>query len=52
MKNIIIIGAGPAGLTAADELIKKEKEPCNITILEKSGEIGLCLLKNFVKTEG
>ena len=40
MKNIIIIGAGPAGLTAADELIKKEKEPCNITILEKSGEIG------------
>lgn len=40
MKNIIIIGAGPAGLTAADELVKKEKEPCNITILEKSGEIG------------
>src|SRR5689334_25353854 len=37
-KNAIIIGAGPAGLTAAYELLKRT----DITpiILEKSGEIG------------
>lgn len=38
-KNIIIIGAGPAGLTAAYELLKKSKE-VNVTILEETGEIG------------
>lgn len=39
MKKVIIIGAGPAGLTAAYELIKKD--PTNeITILERSNVIG------------
>ena len=39
MKKVIIIGAGPAGLTAAYELIKKD--PTNdITILEASDVIG------------
>jgi len=37
-KNIIIIGAGPAGLTAAYELAKTDR--FNITILEESEYIG------------
>ncbi|MBP5671916.1 MAG: NAD(P)/FAD-dependent oxidoreductase [Lentisphaeria bacterium] len=39
MKNAIIIGAGPAGLTAAYELHKKSPE-WTITILEESNAIG------------
>lgn len=39
MKKVIIIGAGPAGLTAAYELLKKQ-EGYQVTILEKSGDIG------------
>lgn len=38
-KNIIIIGAGPAGLTAGYELLKKSKK-YNVTILEESKDIG------------
>ena len=37
-KNILIIGAGPAGLTAAYELLKTEKY--NVKILEESKFIG------------
>jgi len=39
MKMVIIIGAGPAGLTAAYELLKKH-EGYQVTILEKSDSIG------------
>lgn len=39
MKNIVIIGAGPAGLTAAYELLKSEKNVV-VMILEESGVIG------------
>lgn len=39
MKKIIIIGAGPAGLTAADKLLD-EKEKYEVIILEESQEIG------------
>ena len=39
MKKIVIIGAGPAGLTAAHELLKN-KEDYEVTILEESNEIG------------
>ena len=39
MKNVIIIGAGPAGLTAGYELLKKNKD-YKVTILEESSEIG------------
>lgn len=39
MKNAVIIGAGPAGLTAAYELLKKSKS-YNVIILEESDEIG------------
>lgn len=39
MKKIVIIGAGPAGLTAARELQKKDNS-YDIVILEESGEIG------------
>ena len=39
MKRIVIIGAGPAGLTAAYELLKN-KEDYEVTILEESNEIG------------
>lgn len=39
MKKVIIIGAGPAGLTAAYELLKQSKQ-YEVVILEKSGEIG------------
>ena len=39
MKKVIIIGAGPAGLTAGYELLKKSKD-IEITILEETAEIG------------
>ena len=39
-KKVIIIGAGLAGLTAAYELLKTNKEKYDITILEEINEIG------------
>lgn len=39
MKKVIIIGAGPAGLTAGAELLCKSKD-FDVTILEESTEIG------------
>ena len=39
MKTAVIIGAGPAGLTAAYELNKRSKD-WRIVVLEASGEIG------------
>ena len=39
MKKIVIIGAGPAGLTAAYELLKSSKE-YEVLILEESNAIG------------
>ncbi len=39
MKKVVIIGAGPAGLTAAYELLKKH-EGFSVTVLEKSSSIG------------
>ena len=39
MKKAIIIGAGPAGVTAAYELLSRSKE-YDVTILEESNEIG------------
>ena len=38
MKKIVIIGAGPAGLTAAYELLKTGD--CQVTVLEASGTLG------------
>ena len=40
MKKVVIIGAGPAGLTAAFELKKRVPQDYDVTILEESGEIG------------
>lgn len=40
MKKIVIIGAGPAGLTAANELLKNNTEEYEIVILEGSQSIG------------
>ncbi len=40
MKKIIIIGAGPAGLTAANELLKDGSKEFEVTILEESQVIG------------
>lgn len=40
MKKIVIIGAGPAGLTAANELLKNNTEPYEIVILEETQVIG------------
>ncbi len=37
-KNVVIIGAGPAGLTAAYELLKAGS--ADVTVLEVSGDIG------------
>ena len=39
-KEVVIIGAGPAGLTAAYELLKSNREKYQVTILEESDEIG------------
>ncbi|HQJ01616.1 MAG TPA: NAD(P)-binding protein, partial [Flexilinea sp.] len=39
-KKVIIIGAGPAGLTAAFELLRQEPESYNVTVLEESAAIG------------
>ena len=38
MQKVIIIGAGPAGLTAAYELLKKKEY--DVTVLEKTDRIG------------
>ena len=38
-KKVIIIGAGPAGLTAAYELLK-ETEKYEVIILEQDGQVG------------
>ncbi|MCH4238994.1 MAG: NAD(P)/FAD-dependent oxidoreductase [Oscillospiraceae bacterium] len=40
MKRVIIIGAGPAGLTAAHDLLTRAGNSYAVTILEESGEIG------------
>ena len=40
MKTAIIIGAGPAGLTAAYELVRKGGDGWNVVILEESDQIG------------
>lgn len=39
MKNVVIIGAGPAGLTAAYELLR-EPGAYRVILLEESGQIG------------
>ena len=39
MKKVVIVGAGPAGLTAAYELLRSGKD-YEVTILEESGEVG------------
>ena len=40
MKKVIIIGAGPAGLTAAYELLKDNSGEYEVTILEETDAIG------------
>lgn len=39
MKKVYVIGAGPAGLTAAYELLKQSKD-YEVTVLEESGAMG------------
>lgn len=40
MEKIIIIGAGPAGITAGYELLKYNKDKYEVIILEESNEVG------------
>ena len=40
MKKVVIIGAGPAGLTAGYELLKDKKEEYEVLILEESQDVG------------
>lgn len=47
MKKVVIIGAGPAGITAAFQLLKNTKDEYEIIILEESNEIG-GILRNFI----
>ncbi|MBC8530532.1 NAD(P)/FAD-dependent oxidoreductase [Gehongia tenuis] len=39
MKRVVIIGAGPAGLTAAHEILSRSKD-YEVVVLEETGEIG------------
>ncbi|MDE6232119.1 MAG: NAD(P)-binding protein, partial [Lachnospiraceae bacterium] len=39
-KKVVIIGAGPAGITAGYELIKQTNGEYEVIILEESSEIG------------
>lgn len=39
-KKVVIIGAGPAGLTAAYELLKDKNDQYDVKILEETSEIG------------
>jgi len=38
--RVVIIGAGPAGLTAAYELLKDDKDKYEVTILEAENQVG------------
>lgn len=40
MKKVVIIGAGPAGLTAGYELLKEKKEEYEVIILELDKQVG------------
>ena len=40
MKKALIIGAGPAGLTAAYELLKKGNGEYEVVVFEESGAFG------------
>lgn len=40
MRKVVIIGAGPAGLTAASELSKAGNSEYSITVLEESKQVG------------
>jgi protoporphyrinogen oxidase len=40
MKNVVIIGAGPAGLTAAYELLRDAPSLFDVVILEETDEVG------------
>ena len=39
-KKVIILGAGPAGLTAGHDLLTKDSEHYDVIILEKTNDIG------------
>ena len=40
MEHVVIIGAGPAGLSAAYRVLQKGKENYKVTVLEATGDIG------------
>jgi len=40
MKKVLIIGAGPAGLTAAYELLNQAKEDYEVVVFEESSDMG------------
>ena len=40
MKRVIVIGAGPAGITAARELLSRAPKEFEVTVLEETQAIG------------
>ena len=40
MKKVLVIGAGPAGLTAAYELLRRAKDEYEVIVFEESSDMG------------
>ena len=49
MKKVVIIGAGPAGLTAGYELLKEKNNEYEVVILEAENQVGRNFKNNSIQ---